>query len=56
MAKAHKPARKEREVAGSDRDAGKFMGIRIVDPVVKPKGATVREIRNAVEKVRSKHR
>jgi hypothetical protein len=55
MAKAHKPARKEREV-GSDRDAGKFMGIRIVDPVVKPKGATVREIRAAVEKVRSKHR
>jgi hypothetical protein len=33
-----------------------FMGIRIIDPVVKPKGATVREIRKAVEMVRSKHR
>jgi hypothetical protein len=33
-----------------------FMGIRIIDPVVKPKGATVREIRKAVEMVRSKYR
>ncbi len=30
---------------------GSFMGIRIADPAVKPRGTTVREIRRAVAKV-----
>lgn len=32
-------------------DDGTFMGIRIADPAVKPRGITVREIRRAVAKV-----
>jgi hypothetical protein len=58
MAKTQKRHEK-REATGSDvarRRAGPFKGIKIVDPVVKPKSATVREIRLAVEKARSKHR
>jgi predicted TIM-barrel fold metal-dependent hydrolase len=33
-----------------DRD-GRFMGVRIADPPVKPRGTTVREIRRAVAAV-----
>jgi hypothetical protein len=40
--------------SGSDAkrgNDGSFMGIRIADPAVKPRGTTVREIRRAVAKV-----
>lgn len=33
---------------------GSFMGIRIADPAVKPKGTTVRQIRKAVAAVARK--
>jgi hypothetical protein len=36
--------------AKRDRD-GRFMGVRIADPPVKPRGTTVREIRRAVAAV-----
>jgi hypothetical protein len=38
------------------RDAGTFRGIKIVDPPVKPRGVTVKEIRDAVELARGKNR
>jgi hypothetical protein len=37
--------------AAKSRKGGTFMGIRIVDPPVRPRGATVREIRRAVATV-----
>ena len=43
-------AAKARKYAKRAKD-GSFMGIRIADPAVKPRGTTVREIRRAVAKV-----
>jgi hypothetical protein len=53
MAKRKVQADKAREQAKEskrDRD-GRFMGVRIADPAVKPRGTTVREIRRAVDAV-----
>jgi hypothetical protein len=35
---------------------GRFMGVRIADPVVKPRNTTVGEIRKAVDSVMSKRK
>ena len=58
MAKAAKKSVKKRTGIGSrtikQAAARTFMGIRIVDPVVKPQGTTVKKIREAVEMARLK--
>jgi hypothetical protein len=44
--KSHKtPTKHAKRVAAS---SGTFMGIRIADPIVKPRGTTIRKIREAV--------
>ena len=58
MAKAKKsvgkPARGKK--AAKKVKYGTFMGIRIVDPPVKPRGITVQEIRRAVEAVMARRK
>jgi hypothetical protein len=50
MAKRKEQARKPTKEGKRDRD-GRFMGVRIADPPVKPRSTTVREIRRAVATV-----
>ena len=44
--KARKPSKDAKR-----NDGGRFMGIRIADPPVKPRDTTVREIRRAVDAI-----
>jgi|GEM_PF-4722833 len=48
---AGKAARKSTRPAKREGGEGRFMGVRIADPPVKPRGTTVREIRRAVATV-----
>jgi len=54
--RAGKAPKQGKSVVKSGND-GRFMGIPIADPAVKPRGTTVREIRRAVASVlaRRKH-
>ena len=58
MAKGKDRADKVRKASkGAKRHHdGRFMGIRIADPPVKPRGITVREIRRAVDAVYSRRK
>jgi hypothetical protein len=38
----------------TDKTSGSFMGIRIVDPALKPRGTTVKRIREAVAGARKR--
>jgi len=49
--KAHSDKAPKARKDAKRREDGSFMGIRIADPAVKPRGTTVREIRRAVAKV-----
>jgi hypothetical protein len=40
--------------SGDKTASGSFMGIRIVDPAVKPRGTTVKRIREAVADARKR--
>jgi hypothetical protein len=53
MAKAKKSAGKSSRASKAAKRVkyGTFMGVRIADPPVKPRGITVREIRRAVATV-----
>jgi hypothetical protein len=51
--KASKSSRKVAKSAGKAL-SGSFMGIRIVDPVGKPRGTTVKRIREAVAAARKR--
>jgi hypothetical protein len=53
MAKAKKSAGKSSRASKAAKRLkyGTFMGVRIADPPVKPRGITVREIRRAVATV-----
>jgi len=53
MAKVGKSVRKPARASKAKKKGkyGTFMGVRIADPPVKPRGITVREIRRAVAKV-----
>jgi hypothetical protein len=57
MAKAKRLGAKPKatKVAKRDKD-GTFMGIRIADPPVKPRGVTVQQIRRAVETVMARRK
>ncbi len=48
--------RKSGKVLKAKRSEGRFMGVRIADPPVKPRGTTVREIRRAVATVLAGHK
>jgi hypothetical protein len=48
MAKAKKHASRKKGAARSSED-GRFMGVRIADPVIKPVKVTVEKIRRAVD-------
>jgi hypothetical protein len=48
MAKAKKHTSKKKYVGRTSKD-GRFMGVRIADPVVKPVKVTVEKIRRAVD-------
>jgi hypothetical protein len=54
--RAGKAPKQGKTVVKSGKD-GRFMGVRIADPAVKPRGTTVKEIRRAVASVlaRRKH-
>lgn len=49
-----KKAGSETSKAGRSAESGRFMGVRIADPAVKPTTVTVHKIRDAVWKAASK--
>lgn len=48
-----KKAGSDTSKVGRSAESGRFMGVRIADPVVKPTTVTVHKIRDAVRKVTS---
>ena len=58
MAKAKKSAGKSSRASKAAKRVkyGTFMGVRIADPPVKPRGVTVQQIRRAVEAVMARRK
>jgi hypothetical protein len=47
----HRSSKGTKLYAVRESKSGRFMGIRIADPVGKPRGTTIKEIRKAVDTV-----